>query len=313
MSGTALVTGAGGFVGTHLVRYLKSKGWEVVGCDLVTKEGICRCDITNDGEVESLLDYVFKGIGSITHIFHLSAMSYVPESISRPDECIRVNTLATVRLIDRLIKRGVNPVFIFISTSEVYGVPEFLPVNESHRLMPQNPYSISKVAGDLYCQFVFKQYGFRTIVVRPFNHSGPGQSERFVLSSFAKQFVEIEKGRKEKVISVGNLNVERDFLHVFDVVKAYELVAMRGEVGQVYNVCSGRAVKLTEVIEILKNITGIEPEIVLDPSKVRQVDVQSVYGSYDKLFKDTGWRPQYSVQELLKDLVFFWREKLEIK
>ncbi len=309
MSGTALVTGAGGFVGTHLVRYLKSRNWEVIGCDLVQGEGIYKCDISDDADLELLLDKV----NGITHIFHLSAITFVPESINNPEKCFEVNTLALIKFIDHLIKRGVKSTFIYISTSEVYGIPESLPVKESHRLMPQNPYSISKMAGDLYCQFVYKQYGFPVIVLRPFNHSGPGQNERFVLSNFAKQFVEMLMGIRENILYVGNLNVERDFLHVQDVVRAYEYIAMKGNLGEVYNVCSGKAVKLTQVVEILKNITGIEPQILVDPSKTRQVDVPSIYGSYEKLFSHTGWEPTLSIEQIIKDLVEFWKIKISQK
>lgn len=306
MSGSALVTGAGGFVGRHLAKYLEEKGWDVYRCDLVQREGIEKCDITDERDLRRLVDISER----FTHIFHLSAMTFVPESVQNPAECFKVNTLATIRFIELLRQQTKVPKFIYISTSEVYGAPKYLPIDEIHPLHPRNPYSISKMASDLFCEFAYKQFSFPVIVVRPFNHSGPGQNERFVLSNFAKQFAEMNLKRKEKVLLVGNLNIERDFLHISDVVKAYELIAVKGNIGEVYNLCSGKPVKLSYVVDVLKKISGIEPEIVIEPSRVRQTDVSCVYGSYSKLSSHLDWHPIMSLEDILKDLYEFWITKL---
>ncbi|MCX8065223.1 MAG: GDP-mannose 4,6-dehydratase [Candidatus Hydrogenedentes bacterium] len=306
MRGSALVTGGNGFVGRHLVNYLKGNGWNVYACDLTPGEGINICDITNENDLEKILEI----IDSFTHIFYLSAVTFVPDSIQNPGECFRVNTLAAIKWIERLLTKNEAPIFVYISTSEVYGSPNYLPVDENHPLNPHNPYSISKSATDLYCQFVHKQFGFPAVIVRPFNHSGPGQNERFVLSSFAKQFAEMSLGFRDRVLSVGNLDVERDFLHVLDVVKAYELIALKCFPGEVYNLCCGRAVSLRYAIDVLKSISGIEPDIVIDPSKIRRVDVNCIYGTHEKLSSHVGWYPTFTVEDILRDLYGYWLKAL---
>ncbi len=307
MNKRALITGAGGFVGRHLTRHLRECGWEVIGCDIVPHPDIHICNLLNKDETENFL----QTVGPISHVFHLSAISFVPQSIDDPITCFQTNTDSVIMLTNLLNKYyGQDVLFLFISTSEVYGPPCYLPIDEKHPLQPQNPYAISKLSADLYCQYLNRKDILRTIIVRPFNHSGPGQNERFVLSSFTKQFVEIEKGIKEPILHVGNIEVERDFLHVSDVVRAYEAVAQKAKSGEVYNLCSGKSYSLKTIIEMLKELTGIEVEVYIDTTRTRKNDIQKIYGSYEKLTSDTQWKPQHDIRDILTDLLNYWRQYL---
>lgn len=307
MKKQALITGAGGFVGQYLLKHLQNCGWEVFGCDIVHREGLFHCDLQNKEQIETLLNQ----IGPITTVFHLSAISFVPQSIQDPLTCFKVNTDSVIMFTELLHKYyGKNLKFVFISSSEVYGPPCYLPIDEKHPLNPQNPYAISKLTSDLYCQYLNRNSLLSTIIVRPFNHSGAGQSEQFVLSNFAKQFVEIEKGIKKPVLQVGNIEVERDFLHVSDVVQAYEILAQRGESGEVYNLCSGKPYSIKQVIEILQKKTGITIEVTIDSARIRTNDIPRIYGSYEKLKADTSWEPKFIIEDILTDLLDYWRSKV---
>lgn len=308
MSKRALVTGAGGFVGKHLIRHLQNHSWEVIGCDIVPQEGLQLCNLLDREQTETFL----QSIGPISHVFHLSAISFVPESIHAPLLSFQTNTDSVVVLTQLLHKYYGNEItFLFISTSEVYGTPHYLPIDEQHPLNPQNPYAISKLASDFYCQFLYKKELLSTIIIRPFNHSGSGQNEKFVLSSFARQFVEIEKGIRQPVLHAGNIDVERDFLHVSDVVRAYEMLAQNGGNGEVYNLCSGKSYSLRQVIDLLQTITGINVEISMDISRIRINDIPKICGSHEKLKTAIPWEPEYNITDILKDLLNYWREKID--
>jgi len=308
MKKQALVTGAGGFVGQHLLKYLQTCGWEVFGCDIVQKEGLFYCDLQKKEQIETLLNQ----IGPLSTVFHLSAISFVPQSMQDPLSCFKTNTDSVIMFTELLHKhygsKDLN--FVFISSSEVYGPPCYLPIDEKHPLNPQNPYAISKLTSDLYCQYLNRNRLLSTIIIRPFNHSGAGQNEQFVLSNFAKQFVEIEKGIKEPTLYVGNIEVERDFLHVSDVVRAYETLAQYGERGEVYNLCSGSPYSIKQIIEILQKETGIKVEVIIDSKRTRTHDIHKIYGSYEKLKVGTSWEPKLNIEDILTDLLNYWRNKL---
>ncbi len=308
MSKRALVTGAGGFVGKHLIQHLHNCGWEVTGCDIIQQEGLYVCNLLDREQTETFL----KSIGPISHVFHLSAVSFVPQSIQNPLSCFQTNTDSVITLTHLLNQYYGNQIhFLFISTSEVYGQPCYLPIDEKHPLNPQNPYAISKLASDFYCQYLHKKGIIHTTIIRPFNHSGAGQNERFVLSSFAKQFIEIEKGIKQPVLHVGNIEVERDFLHVSDVVCAYEMLAQKGGNGEIYNLCLGKSYSLRQIIDILQTLTGIKVEIYIDSGRKRLNDIQKIYGSCEKLKNITQWEPRYNITHIINDLLNYWRGRVD--
>jgi GDP-4-dehydro-6-deoxy-D-mannose reductase len=301
----ALITGAAGFVGKVLSGYLKQSAWEVVGTDCAASEDIIACDVGDRDSVEAMLD----AVGEVTHVFHLAAMTFVPEAMRHPSTVMTVNLLGTINLMTALHARLPGARVVFVGSAECYGRPLSLPMDEGHSLQPENPYAISKAAADQYCAFLSRSTDMDIVRMRPFNHSGPGQSDHFVLSSFARQIAEIEAGRTSPQIHVGNLNAARDFMHVNDVVRAYGLVAEQGSAGEAYNICSGKSCTIQEALATLLGFSDRDIEVVTDPERMRPVDVPEVVGSHDKLSADTGWVPEIGFETLLKDLLGYWREQ----
>lgn len=303
--GRALITGAAGFVGRFLREHLSAQGWSVVCADVRTpdEKGWIKCDIANRADVENLVDKA----GPITHVFHLAAVTFVPDTHRNPDKAFEVNILGTVHLAAALRKYAPDARLVNVSSAEIYGRPQFLPLTEKHPVEPANPYAISKAAGDHYCAYCHHAEGLDVVRMRPFNHSGPGQSDQFVLPSFAHQIAKIETGKREPILRVGNLDAARDFLHVNDVVRAYELAALEGASGEAYNVCSGFAVVIREALEKLLNLSAVDIRVETDPERVRPVDVPEYRGSHDKLTAATGWRPEIPFEKLLADLLEYWR------
>lgn len=307
MTGRALVTGARGFVGRKLTAHLEANGWEVCGCDVpadgMTDE-VFPCDVRNPEEIERMLEWA----GKITHVFHLAAVTFVPETVQDPSVAFEVNLQGTVSLLTALERVGSGRRFLFVSSSEVYGPPQRLPVTEHHPLNPMNPYAISKLAAEQYCRFVHASQGTDAICLRPFNHSGPGQSDRFALPSFARQIAEIEAGLAPPEIRVGNLAAARDFCHVADVVRAYDTVAQCGTPGEVYNVCSGMVHSLEAALETLLGMARVDVQVTVDRQRLRPIDVPEIRGSHDKLAEATGWRPEIPFETLLEQVLDSWRE-----
>jgi GDP-4-dehydro-6-deoxy-D-mannose reductase len=308
MTRRALVTGADGFVGPLLCDYLLQQGWEVRGCGLLAMPGADNqfvCDITDSVQLERLLDWC----GPVTHVFHLAAITFVPESAQDPLRTFDVNVQGTIRLLHAARRRYPAVRFIYVGSSEVYGLPQSLPQTETHPLAPVNPYAISKAAADAYCAFLHRSEKADIVRMRPFNHSGPGQSERFVLSDFAKQIALIEAGKAEPVIAVGNLSAARDFTHVRDVVRAYALAALKGHAGEAYNVCSSRARTIQSALDGLLALSSASIRIQVEESRFRPVDAPTMCGSHAKLTEHTGWRPEIPFETLLEELLTFWRRQ----
>lgn len=231
MSRRVLVTGSSGFVGTRLCTYLASRGDEVLGCDQVASEqdpGRRVCDITSASDVADTLRWA----SPVECIIHLAAITFVPEAAKNPALVHEVNLNGTIYLIDAMREHAPDARLLFVSTSEIYGPPQNLPIDESHPIAPQNAYAKSKAEADQYCRASFVSEGLDIVRMRPFNHSGPGQSDAFVLSSFARQVARIKSGAQEPVIHVGNIESARDFMHVDDVLRAYELALVKGEAGE---------------------------------------------------------------------------------
>lgn len=305
MTGRALITGGEGFVGRILAEHLGRNGWEVVPCSLEPEADMLTCNVTDRRQVEAALD----AAGAITHVFHLAGISFVPDAAQDPALAFRVNTMGTVHLGEMLRARGFNGRLIVIGSAEMYGPPESLPITESHPLRPENPYGASKVAADLYAEWVGKLGAIDVVRMRPFNHSGPSQLPRFVLPAFAKQAAEIAVGLIPPRMRVGNLEAKRDFLHVRDVVRAYELAALRGVSGAAYNISSGNAYRIADALQHLISRAGKDIEVVQDPALMRPLVVPELRGSFEALQRDTGWRPEIPFETLLDELFDAWRDK----
>ncbi len=307
MKRCVLVTGAAGFVGNVLSDHLVKQGWQVSRTDLnvpPSEDGWYACDIADAGQVDGL----FSWAGAVTHVFHLAAVTFVPEARRAPAKTFSVNLLGTVNLIAAAKAHAPKCRVINVSSSAVYGPPQELPVTEAHPLNPVEPYAIAKAAADQYCGFAHEEHGLDIIRIRPFNHSGPGQDDSFVLSSFARQIARIEAGKREPVLRVGNLKPRRDFLHVRDVVRGYECAALKGESGGVYNICSGRAVAIGDALEMLLEMSDTDIQVETDPGRLRNVEVLESRGSHEALTADTGWEPEAPLATLLEELLTYWRE-----
>lgn len=303
----ALITGSEGFVARTLCAHLSGEGFEVLGCDLAVPDSASdrlQCDITDEGQVQAL----FQWAGECDYLFHLAAMASVSQSLKGPASCMRANAEGTVLLCEGMKRSMPEARLLFVGSAEVYGRPDYLPMDESHPLNPANPYAISKMAGEFYCRYMNTGRDLDVVMMRPFNHSGPGQSSRFVLSSFARQIAEIEKGQHEPVLRVGNLAARRDFCHVKDVVRAYLQVVLSAKSGEVYNVCSGEAYEIREALEMLRTKSTAEFSIERDPERYRPVDVPELRGSYAKIREEIGWEPELSFDKLLEDLLTYWRD-----
>jgi GDP-4-dehydro-6-deoxy-D-mannose reductase len=313
----ALITGITGFAGSHLAEYLLSKGIEVHGTDrwrskLDNIESI-KDDIhlinadLRDGHS---LDTVIKETNP-DYIFHLAAQSFVAMSWRAPADTMETNVIGTIHLFEAIRKAEINPVIQVAGSSEEYGLvyPSEVPIKEENPLRPLSTYGVSKVAADKLSYQYYKSYGLRAVVTRGFNHTGPRRGDVFVTSSFAKQIAEIEKG-KDPVMYVGNLEASRDFTDVRDMVKAYLLAVQKCEPGEVYNICSGKAVTIRELLDLLLSMTKKKIEIRQDPERMRPSDVEILQGDCSKFKKKTGWKPTIPFEKTIEDLLNYWRERV---
>ncbi len=315
-----LITGISGFVGSHLAEYfLVQKNCEVFGTikwrsmrdNIVHIEKqikLFECDINDAFAMKMMLAEVRPD-----YIFHLAAQSYVPFSWRAPQETISTNVIGEVNLFESVRELKLDSKIQIAGSSEEYGLvyPEETPIKETNPLRPLSPYAVSKVAQDFLGYQYFKSYGLKIVRTRAFNHTGPRRGDVFVTSNFAKQLVEIEKGMRRPVIYVGNLNAVRDFLDVRDVVRAYVLALEKGEPGEVYNIASGKGIKIKELLDRLIELSGVDLKVEADPARLRPSDVELLIGSPEKFQKATGWKPEIPFDKTLKDLLDFWREKLK--
>lgn len=315
-----LITGIGGFVGHHLARYvLQEPGAEVFGLlrgdklpesferefsDQVT---VVRCDLM-DGEA------VARAVADVQPeaIFHLAARSSVAESLADPVGTITNNVVGQINLLEAAVRLGTRPRILVVGSDEEYGQvrPGELPIREDAELRPVTPYGVSKVAQDLLGFQYFVAHGLPVVRVRPFNTIGPGQDARFVASSFAWQIARVEAGLQEPAVHVGNLDVRRDITDVRDMVSAMYLALAKGEPGQVYNLCSGRSVRIGQLLEILLSLSDVPIRVEQDPARVRAVDIPEHVGDSTRFRRLTGWHPKVQLEQTLRDILDYWRRTL---
>lgn len=313
-----LITGIAGFVGSHLAELLLSKGYEVYGlCRPRSKtdhiEGIKNKLHLEDAD---LLDShsLYTTIARIKpeYIFHLAAQSFVPTSWVSPSVTLEVNIVGSANLFESVRQAGINPAIQIACSSEEYGLirPEEIPVKEDNPLRPQSPYAVSKVAMDYLGYQYYCSYNMRIVRTRGFNHTGPRRGETFVTSNFAKQIALIEKEKQEPVISVGNLDAQRDWTDVRDIVRGYLLALEKCDPGEVYNICSGRAVRVRNMLNLLLSFSKVKVEIRPDPTRMRPSDVPVLVGDNTKFRKKTGWKPEIPFEKTMEDLLNYWRERV---
>ncbi|MBA7559308.1 GDP-6-deoxy-D-mannose reductase [subsurface metagenome] len=312
-----LITGIAGFAGRHLTTYLTTEdNHEILGIDLNFKNfnsdnysgkiELLEADLTDRQRIFSIIKK-FKP----QQVYHLAAQSSVSYSWENPVETFRINVFGGINILEGLKNFCPCCKILMVCTAEEYGEidNEDKAIDENFRIYPQNPYAISKSALDFFSSVYYGAYKLPVYISRSFNHIGPGQSERFVVSDFARQIALIESGSQHPVISVGNLQSQRDFLDVRDAVKAYNYIINKGSEGQVYNVCSGQKQKISDLLDILVSLsTRSDIKVKVDRSKLRAIDVKIMYGDNSKLKARTGWASEYSIKTSLKDTLNYWRQ-----
>ena len=242
-------------------------------------------------------------------VIHLAAISFVPESFARPHETYDINLYGTINLFEALKQGGFNGAFLYVSSGDVYGtVPDdALPVTEERVPRARNPYAASKLAAEAYCYQAGLASTIRVLIARPFNHIGPGQSERFVLPAIAKQIGEIKQGLRPPVIEAGTMDVTRDFSDVRDVLGAYLKLLESGVASETYNVCSGVERNVGEVVVRMLELAGVKASVMTANDKIRPNEQRRHYGSNRKLCEHTGWRPAIPFERSLQDLLKSWK------
>ncbi len=312
-----LITGATGFVGTHLCRYLLDHtAWHITGTAFpgpppvsdISRQRFVGLDARDGDAVYDLLEATQPDA-----IVHLAAQSHVPTSYQNPWGTLENNIRGQLNLLESCVKLSLSPRFVVIGSSEEYGraKAEDLPLGEDYPLRPENPYSVSKVAQDVMGYQYFISYAIPVIRMRPFNHVGPAQSARFVLPAFAEQVAKIEAGVQEPVMRVGNLEPARDFTDVRDVVRAYYLALEKAEPGEVYNLASGKPRTIQSLVDNLLALATVPIRIEVDSARYRPADVPVIYGSAEKFSRATGWTPQIPFEQTVRDVLDEWRQRVE--
>lgn len=319
----ALVTGAAGFVGQWLCGALLREGWEVYGARLdadspsprtgaspggLTAEeaGAVRwlsCNVTSHADLATALDAATPDA-----IFHLAGVSYVPDAGNDPAGALAVNTVSAARLLAQLRQRRragtLDPAVIIVGSGEQYGAhdAEEQPLGESAEQRPATVYAASKAAQEVVALQAFRADGIRVVATRPFNHSGRGQSPRFVIPALVRRALDL-RGTRGAVLPMGNTTPIRDFLHVADVVRAYILLAESGEPGEVYNISSGQGVAIGELASRILAMAGADATLESDPSLVRPVDVPVLVGDPSRLQEATGWAAEHTLDTIIEDVI----------
>ena len=308
---TALVTGAEGFIGSHMVKFLHAKGWNVVGSylrnDPVTSPklpelSLMQCDLRNRQQVSEVLSQCQP-----THIFHFGAQSLPTVSWADPVGTFESNIMGSLHLFEAVRHLKSFPVVVSACSSAEYGqVPQSaIPVTESQPLQPLHPYGISKVCLDLLAREYFLDYKIPAVNVRLFNTTGPGKTND-APSDFVRQLVAIKKGRQAPVIEVGNLKPRRAFLDVNDTVRGFFLAAAKGRRGESYNLCAARTYQMSEVLHTAICLSGVKAEVRPAAHLMRPSDEKIIFGSTQKIRKDTGWKPLMPLEQTLKSMIDYW-------
>lgn len=312
-----LITGITGFVGKHLaIHLLSQESYEIIGTyrtatslhsldEIRERLEFTKLDLHDADAIEKLLlsekpDY----------ICHLAAQASPSKSFADPIGTLTNNILSEFSLLEVVRKHALATRILIISSGDIYGIiePSDIPVDEDTPFRPATPYAVSKIAQDYLGLQHNLAYNSDIVRVRPYNHIGPGQKEGYVISDFAKQIAEIEAGKKEPVLFVGNLEAGRDFTDVRDVVRAYELALQKGKAGEVYNIGSGKSRKIADVLQTLLSFSTKKIEVKTDPDKFRKIDVPEIICDYGKFHKLTGWQPEIPFEKTLQEILDYWRK-----
>jgi GDP-4-dehydro-6-deoxy-D-mannose reductase len=307
-----LLTGSNGFVGKVLLEYLLIAGYQVtcVTASPVKTKSVDLASIHLDIRNKDAVEDAIKKIKP-THLVHLAAISDVASSFSDPFLTWETNVLGTVNILEAIKRHSPDCFALFASSSEVYGsaFKSGVPLDEESKCHPLNPYAASKLAAEAAINQYLDARLVQGVIARPFNHIGPGQSPNFVTASFAKQIAMIEANKQESVIKVGNLEASRDFLDVHDVCLAY-IKLLEGKSSlrhSTYNICSGKAYKISRLLDIMLNQSSASISVELDPLRLRPSDIPFAVGNNKRIVDDTGWHISRPIEDTLASLLNHWR------
>ncbi len=314
----SLIIGGAGFVGAYLVRHLKNDlGQDVVvtkmpreqvkvdGVDMNSIQ-VCDLDILQKESIAAL----FREIRP-DYIYHLAAQSSVSVSWKNPALTVDVNVKGGVNILEALRELEDKPRVLFIGSGEEYGhiLPGETPIKEGNVPRPGNIYAATKVCQNMLAKIYADAYGLDVMMVRAFNHIGPNQLPLFVVADFCKQVAEIEAGNREPVMKVGNLSAKRDFTDVRDVVRAYALLMKSGCAGETYNIGSGHAIAIEDILKQILDHSSVEIRVEVDPERLRPVDVPIIEADTTKVYEATGWKPEISLEQTIRETLDYWRTK----
>jgi GDP-4-dehydro-6-deoxy-D-mannose reductase len=311
----ALIIGGAGFVGSYLIKELSAAGMEVhATClpferDKITEKcGVHTLDIMNKDDVLDLINQLSPDV-----IYHLAAQSSVSVSWKRPQLTAEINVVGSINVLESVREASRKDIrLIMIGTGEEYGFirKDACPLSEDEILNPGNIYAATKACQEMISRIYVRAYKMDIIMVRAFNHSGPGQNSIFVISDFCRQIAEIERGDKKPEMSVGNLSAMRDFTDVRDVVKAYRLLFEKGVSGKVYNIGRGKAVDIQYILDTALKQTKMEIEVKQDPARMRASDIPLIEPDISRIKEDTGWEAEISMEQTIRDTLNWWRNTL---
>lgn len=308
-----LAIGAAGFVGSYLIEEMHACGMDVYATKLPHEQldhihaKVYDLDILDKEAIVTLLLEIRPD-----YIFHLAAQSSVGLSWKNPGLTVDVNIKGSINVMDAVRELYYKPRVLLVGSGEEYGhiKPGETPIKEDNLLRPGNIYAATKACQNMIGSIYAQAYDMQLMMVRSFNHIGPGQAPMFVVSDFCKQVAEIEKGLREPVMHVGNLAAKRDFTDVRDVVKAYVKLVQQGAPGETYNMGSGHAVEIRKVLDMIISMSEKEIRVETDPNKIRPVDVPIIEADITKLNELTGWKPQIALEQTIRETLDYWRERV---
>lgn len=312
MNEKVLIIGGAGFVGNYLIDELIEKNLEIYATktpsEKIERNNICviDLDLLKIEEIEKIIHDIRP-----QYIYNLAAQSSVALSWKNPQITVDINIKGVINLLETIRKiENYYPRVLLIGSSEEYGHFDIEQVKEKIKLEPQNIYAATKAFQSMIFKIYVKAYKMDIVYARPFNHIGPKQSPIFVVSDFCKQVVEIEKNKKKSIIYVGNLSAKRDFTDVRDVVRIYQELMKKGRAGEIYNVGSGKAIAISDILKEILNNSKIKIEVQQDKNKLRPIDSPIIEANIDKLVSEIKYIPKYNIKQTIKDILEYWRNEI---